>query len=78
MALSVEFVEKLEDIVVPVAEYLNEGVQRSDLFASDHLVVPTAGVKAWLLPELAKTLGAQKDKCDGVVANVQVGYLGRL
>ena len=78
MALSVEFVEKLEDIVAPVAEYLNEGVQGNDLFASDHLVVPTAGVKAWLLPELAKTLGAQKEKCDGVVANVQVGYLGML
>ncbi len=78
MALSVEFVEKLEDIVVPVAEYLNEGVQGNDLFAGDYLVVPTAGVKAWLLPELAKTLGARKDMCDGVVANVQVGYLGLL
>jgi len=78
VTLRVEFVEKLEDIVAPVTEYLNEGVQGNDLFQSDHLVVPTAGVKAWLLPELAKTLGAQKDKCDGVVANVQVGYLGML
>ena len=45
MALSVEFVEKLEDIVMPVAEYLNEGVQGNDLFASDHFVVPLASVQ---------------------------------
>ena len=74
MPLKVEYVCRLDDIIAPAVEYLSATV---DLFETQHLVVPTAGVKAWLLPELAKHLGAT-DKQDGIVANVEVDYPGSL
>ncbi|MFA5774379.1 MAG: exodeoxyribonuclease V subunit gamma [Ilumatobacteraceae bacterium] len=74
MPLRVDYVGRLDDIIEPAVEYLSRPV---DLFYRQHLVVPTAGVKAWLLPELAKHLGTS-GKQDGVVANVQVDYPGSL
>lgn len=74
MPLNVDYVSRLDDIIEPAVTYLSQPV---DLFDKQHLVVPTAGVKAWLMPELAKHLGAS-DKHDGIVANVQVDYPGSL
>ena len=74
MPLRVEYVGRLDDIIEPAVEYLS---RPADLFDKQHLVVPTAGVKAWLMPELAKHLGAS-GKPDGLVANVQVDYPGAL
>jgi exodeoxyribonuclease V gamma subunit len=74
MPLNVDYVGRLDDIIEPTVKYLT---QRVDLFEKQHLVVPTAGVKAWLLPELAKHLGAS-GKQDGIVANIKVDYPGSL
>ncbi|MEK7410476.1 MAG: exodeoxyribonuclease V subunit gamma, partial [Actinomycetota bacterium] len=74
MPLNVDYVGRLDDIIEPAVEYLSQPV---DLFDRQHLVVPTAGVKAWLMPELAKHLGAS-GKHDGIVANVHVDYPGAL
>ncbi len=74
MPLRVEYVGRLDDIIEPAVAYLSQPV---DLFDRQHLVVPTAGVKAWLMPELAKHLGAS-GKQDGIVANVHVDYPGAL
>ncbi|MBU6163132.1 MAG: hypothetical protein KGO50_18630, partial [Myxococcales bacterium] len=65
-------------MVDPVSDWLNSSLGGRGLFASDHLLLPTNGAKAWLLPELAKRVGAREGKNDGVIANVQVGYLGSL
>lgn len=74
MSLRVDYVGRLDDIIQPAVEYLSRPV---DLFHKQHLVVPTAGVKAWLMPELAKHLGAS-GKHDGIIANVRVDYPGAL
>ena len=49
--LSVSFVTSLADVVPPVVSYLNDRDGR-DLFETDHIVVPNAGVRAWLLQQL--------------------------
>lgn len=78
MVLKVRYVRTLSDVVEPVSDWLNTALGGRGLFASDHLLLPTNGAKAWLLPELAKRVGAREGKSDGVIANVQVGYLGSL
>lgn len=72
--LSVSFVTGLADVVPPVIAYLNDRDGR-DLFETDHIVVPNAGVRAWLLQQLAFNVGASRSN-DGIVAGVNVGYLG--
>jgi exodeoxyribonuclease V gamma subunit len=69
---------RLDDVVDPVAEWVNAAPQGRPLFSTEQLLLPSNGVKAWLLPELARRVGARPGKEDGVVANVQVGYLGSL
>jgi exodeoxyribonuclease V gamma subunit len=49
-----------------------------NLFAPDHVVVATSGMKYWLINELATRVGATPGARDGVVANLRVGYLGSL
>lgn len=78
MALRVQFVTSLADVVGPVGAWLDAAPSDTELFRSEHLLLPTNGAKAWLLPELAKRVGARPGRNDGVVANVQVGYLGSL
>lgn len=78
MVLKVRYVRALSDVVEPVSDWLKSAPRGRGLFASDHLLLPTNGAKAWLLPELAKRVGAREGKNDGVIANVQVGYLGSL
>ncbi|MEY2628097.1 MAG: hypothetical protein RJB08_1856, partial [Actinomycetota bacterium] len=73
----IRFVRALSEVVQPVAEWLNDGARRP-VFEPDHLLLPTNGAKAWLMPELARRVGAREGRADGVIANVQVGYLGSL
>jgi exodeoxyribonuclease V gamma subunit len=78
VSLRVRYVSSLSDIVGPVAAWIHNAPTGRSLFEPDHLLLPTNGAKAWLLPELAKQVGAREGCTDGVVANVQVGYLGSL
>ena len=69
MPLSIRYVCSLEEVVAPAEVFLRR--QAGDLFARPQIVVPTAGVKAWLEGALARRLGARDAGCgDGVVANV--------
>lgn len=76
MSLQVEYVSRLTDVLEPAVAYLRQPV---DLFAKQHIVVPTAGVKAWLMSEVAKQLGTSgQGKEDGVIANVEIDFPGSL
>jgi exodeoxyribonuclease V gamma subunit len=76
--LKVTFVQDLEEILRPVADFLDEGRRDLDPFEKQFLIVPTAGVRAWLTPQLARTFGASSTICDGVISNVEIGYIGML
>ena len=76
MSLQVEYVSRLSDVLAPALEFLRQPV---DLFAKQHVVVPTAGVKAWLMSEVAKQLGTSGPNSeDGIIANVEVDFPGSL
>ncbi len=76
MSLQVNYVSRLADVLQPTVAYLRQPV---DLFAKQHIVVPTAGVKAWLMSEVAKQLGTSgADSQDGIIANVEVDFPGSL
>ena len=69
MSLCISYVHRLQEVIAPVEAFLRR--QAGDLFARPHIVVPTAGVTAWLEASLARRLGAAAaEKGDGVVANV--------
>ena len=78
MALQVRFVSSINDVVEPVVEYLTVNDPSLDLFEPQYLIVPTAGVKAWLAPQIASRLGATDGVNDGVLMNVRIGYAGML
>ena len=78
MALRVRFVSSVNDVVEPVVAYLTVNDSSLDLFEPQYLIVPTAGVKAWLAPQIASRLGATQGINDGVLMNVRVGYAGML
>lgn len=78
MALRVQFVSSVNDVVEPVVAYLTVNDSSFDLFEPQYLIVPTAGVKAWLAPQIASRLGATQGLNDGVLMNVRVGYAGML
>jgi len=83
MSLSISYVTHLDDVRAPVREFLS---RECDLFAKPRIVVPNAGTKAWLMNELAGTLGAStagtagtaEPVCDGVVANVDISFPGTI
>ena len=76
MSLQVEYVSRLSDVLAPAVEYLRQPVE---IFAKQHIVVPTAGVKAWLMSEVAKQLGTSgPNSQDGIIANVEVDFPGSL
>lgn len=78
MALKVRYVENVLQIVDPVVAYLGQATGSGDVFETQHLIVPTAGMRAWLAPQVAARLGATDGSHDGVMANIRVGYLGML
>ena len=70
MELRVRLITCLDEAVDPLVTRLRDAVRSDDLFATQHIIVPTAGVRAFLLGRLADEFG--------VVANVEIGYLGLL
>lgn len=78
MGLSVRLVHDLAEVVDPLVDFLSVDTTQRGIFAVDHLIVPTEGVRAWLNSELVKRLGTSSGGTDGVVANVQIGYVGSL
>ena len=78
MGLNIQYVPNLATAIDPVADFLQTSIEGADLFQREYVIVPTAGVKAWLMPELARRFGARLGFSDGVVANIEVGYVGML
>jgi exodeoxyribonuclease V gamma subunit len=78
MTLTVSFIDELHGIVEPVQQYLQRDLHQRDVFASQVVVVPTVGVRSWLTPLLATSLGATDGHRDGIFANVNVQYVGYL
>ena len=71
MAIEFTYARRLEEIIQPAVDYLSHAT--GDLFVKQRIIVPTAGMKAWLLAELATRLGATASH-DGIVANVDISY----
>lgn len=78
MGLNIQYVPNLRASLDPAADFLQTSLDGADLFQREYVIVPTAGVKAWLLPELARRFGARPGFSDGVAANIEVGYVGML
>ena len=76
--LSVSFVESLDDLVQPVVDYLTQAPRGRDIFEGDRIVVPNAGVRAWLLQQIASRVGVSELGTDGIAAHLNIGYLGAL
>jgi exonuclease V gamma subunit len=57
MGLNIQYVPHLAASLDPVAEFLQSSIDGADLFQREYVIVPTAGVKAWLMPELVLDLG---------------------
>jgi len=83
MSLSISYVTRLDDVLAPVRAFLS---RECDLFAKPRIVVPNAGTKAWLMNELARTLGTSgggaagtgESPCDGIVANIDISFPGTI
>ena len=78
MGSRVRYVSDLAELVEPVADWANRAARGRAIFQTEHLLLPTNSVKAWLPPELANHVGVREGKSDGVIANLQVGYIGSL
>jgi exodeoxyribonuclease V gamma subunit len=78
MGLNIQYVPHLRASLDPVADFLQSSLDGADLFQREYVIVPTAGVKAWLLPELARRFGARPGHSDGIATNIEVGYVGML
>ena len=50
MGLDIQYVPHLAASLDPVADFLQSSLDGADLFQREYVIVPTAGVKAWLLP----------------------------
>ena len=59
MGLNIQYVPNLAASLDPVADFLQSSIDGADLFQREYVIVPTAGVKAWLMPELARRFGAR-------------------
>jgi len=70
VGVNFRLVASLEESLPALISRLREASEQDDLFATQHVIVPTAGVRAWLLGRLADEFG--------VAANIDVGYLGKL
>ena len=56
MAIEFTYARRLEEIIQPAVDYLSHAT--GEFFVKQRIIVPTAGIKAWLLAELATRLGA--------------------
>lgn len=70
MPIPIRYVRSLEEVIPAAEAFLCR--QRGDFFARPRIVVPTAGVKAWLSAALATSLGATDViSGDGIIAGVE-------
>jgi exodeoxyribonuclease V gamma subunit len=76
--LTVSYVTNLSQIVQPVVKYLKSSPDNRDIFASDTIIVPNAGVRAWLLQQIASTVGVTPGEEDGISANIKIDYVGMI
>ena len=80
--LIVRLVPDLASVLPTVEEFLADREGR-DLFETDHIIVPNAGVRAWLLQQIADRTGCTssadgRSRADGVAMNIDIGYLGSI
>jgi exodeoxyribonuclease V gamma subunit len=63
-----------------LAEQLGEALIEplDDPFAADVIAVPTRGIERWLIQRLSTRLGASEARRDGVCANIEFPFPGRL
>ncbi|HEY2769633.1 MAG TPA: exodeoxyribonuclease V subunit gamma [Solirubrobacteraceae bacterium] len=63
-----------------LADHLGEALIEplDDPFAPDVIAVPTRGIERWLTQRLSTRLGASGARRDGVCANIEFPFLGRL
>src|ERR1700733_7969275 len=74
--LHVHRAERADRLADGLAETLLEPLENE--FASDVVAVPTRGVERWLTQRLSTRLGTTGDRHDGVCANVDFPFPGRL
>ena len=76
MPLTVTYVRSLAEIVDHAVDFLS---QPTDLFTTQHIVLPTVGARAWLASELVQRLGVTTaDAGDGIVAGVAFSFPGSI
>ena len=74
--LHVHRAERADRLVDGLAETLLAPL--ADPFAPDVVAVPTRGIERWLTQRLSTRLGTSGDRQDGVCANVEFPFPGRL
>ncbi len=78
MPFHLHSIETLDDAVGPLADLLASCAAEDDLFTRELVIAPSVGVQQWLREQLARRLGVSEGRGDGVVANVDFGFPGRL
>ena len=68
--------ERADRLADGLAETLKDPL--NDPFAPDVVAVPTRGIERWLIQRLSTALGASPDRNDGVCANIEFPFPGRL
>ncbi len=68
--------ERADRLADGLAETLLEPLE--DPFAPEVVAVPTRGIERWLTQRLSTRLGTSEDRADGVCANVEFPFPGRL
>ena len=74
--LTVHRAERADDLVAALADVL--AVPVGDPFAPEVVAVPSRGIERWLAQRLSNVLGTSDGRADGVCANVQFPFPGRL
>ncbi len=74
--LHVHRAERADRLADGLAETLLEPLE--DPFAPDVVAVPTRGIERWLIQRLSTRLGTSGDRRDGVCANVEFPFPGRV
>ena len=72
--------ERADRLADGLAETLKDPLNDplNDPFAPDVVAVPTRGIERWLTQRLSTALGASPDRNDGVCANIEFPFPGRL
>src|SRR5947209_2042562 len=74
--LHIHRAERADRLADGLAETLLQPLD--DPFAPDVVAVPTRGIERWLAQTLSTKLGTTQDRADGVCANVDFPFPGRL